>query len=181
MNVLVTGANGFIGRALCRRLSADGYKVRGAVRGVTQMTALSSRVEGVQVGNIDSETDWSKALNGVDTVVHLAARVHVMNATASEPLAAFRWVNVKGTERLAQQAVDANVRRFFFMSSVKVNGERTDPQITQITRIRKKGAENRGHPGEICFAPVPFPEATPVKYASLLIGMNFTRQAGRAG
>ena len=140
MNVLVTGVNGFVGQALSTRMLAEGWQVRGAVRGVTQMMALSSRVEGVQVGNIGSETDWSKALNDVDTVVHLAARVHVMNDTASEPLAAFRWVNVEGTERLAQQAADANVRCFVYLSSIKVNGEKTDPQITQITRIRKKGA-----------------------------------------
>ena len=137
MNILITGSNGFIGQALCKRLIADGYQVRGAVRSAAQMKALPSGVEGMMVGDIGPDTDWSKALNGVDVVVHLAARVHIMDDTASDPLAAFRRVNVKGTERLAQQAVDANVRRFFFMSSVKVNGERTDPQIT---RIRKKRA-----------------------------------------
>ena len=114
MNVLVTGANGFIGRALCKKMLADGWQVRGTVRGVTQMTALSSRVEGVKAGDIGPDTDWSKVLNGMDAVVHLAARVHVMNDTASDPIATSRWVNVKGTERLAQQAVDANVRRFFY-------------------------------------------------------------------
>ena len=88
MNVLVTGANGFVCRALCKKMLADGYQVRGAVRGVTQMTALFSRVEGVQVGDIGPETDWSKALKGVDSVVHLAARVHMMNDTVSDPLAA---------------------------------------------------------------------------------------------
>jgi nucleoside-diphosphate-sugar epimerase len=129
--VLVTGANGFIGRTLCKKMLADGWQVRGAVRGVIQMTALSSRVEGVQVGDIDPDTDWSKALNGVDAVVHLAARVHVMDDTASNSLSAFRWVNVKGTARLAQQAVDANVRRFFFMSSVKVNGKDRDQPYTE--------------------------------------------------
>ena len=96
MNVLVTGANGFIGRALCRRLSADGYKVRGAVRGVAQMTALPPGVEGAQVGDIGPNTDWSKALNGVDTVVHLAARVHVMNDTASDSLSALP-ISAQGT------------------------------------------------------------------------------------
>jgi len=101
MNLLVTGANGFIGRALCKKMLADGWQVRVAVRGATQMTALPSRVEGMQVGDIGPDTDWSKALNGVDAVVHLAARVHVMDDSASDSLVAFRWVNVKGTERLA--------------------------------------------------------------------------------
>jgi len=131
MNILVTGANGFIGWALCRRLAADGHKVRGAVRDMTQRTALPSGVEEAQVGDIGPDTDWSKALNGVNTVVHLAARVHVMNDAASDPLATFRWVNVKGTKRLAQQAVDANVRRFFFMSSVKENGEERAQPYTE--------------------------------------------------
>ena len=76
--ILVTGANGFIGQALCKRMMVDGCQVRGAVRSVTQMTALSSRVEGVQVGDIGPDTDWSKALDGMDAVVHLAARVHIM-------------------------------------------------------------------------------------------------------
>jgi nucleoside-diphosphate-sugar epimerase len=131
MNLLVTGANGFIGRALCKKMLADGWQVRVAVRGATQMTALSSRVEGMQVGDIGPDTDWSKALNGVDAVVHLAARVHVMDDSASDSLVAFRWVNVKGTERLAQQAVAANVRRFFFMSSVKANGEERAQPYTE--------------------------------------------------
>ena len=67
MNILVTGANSFIGQALCKKMLADGYQMRGAVRSAAQITALSSRAEGVQVGKIGSDTDWSKALNGVDT------------------------------------------------------------------------------------------------------------------
>jgi len=74
MNILVTGANGFIGRALCKKMLADGWQVRGTVRSATQLTALSSRVEEVLVGDIGPNTDWSKALNGVDTAVHLAAK-----------------------------------------------------------------------------------------------------------
>ena len=123
--ILLTGANGFIGSALCERLSADGYKVRGAVRGSEDLKKLPSEIDVVQVESIGSDTDWSKALNSVDAVVHLAARVHVLNDTTSDPLVAFRWVNVKGTERLAQQAAATGCRRFVFMSSVKVNGERT--------------------------------------------------------
>ncbi len=118
-NVLVTGANGFVGRVLCDKLLADGYQVRGTVRVESDVSQLPDGVEAFSIGSIDSDTKWDDALEGIDSVVHLAARVHVINDTASNPLAAFRWVNVKRTERLAQQAVDANVRRFIYMSSVK--------------------------------------------------------------
>ena len=74
--ILTTGANGFIGRALCDKLIADGYHVRGAVRSAAQMTALVSGVEGVMVGDIGPETDWSEALKGIDGLVHLAAKTN---------------------------------------------------------------------------------------------------------
>lgn len=124
MNVLVTGANGFVGSALCARLRRDGVFVRGAVR------ALSSPpdcAETVVIGSLSSETDWTAALRNVDQIVHLAARVHVMNDKCSDPLAEFRRVNVEGTVALARQAAVAGVRRFVFLSSVKVNGEFTKP------------------------------------------------------
>ena len=126
MNILVTGANGFIGKALCKRLLADGYQVRGAVRGAAQMTALPSGVEGVMVGDISPEIDWSEALSGIEGIVHLAARVHVMDDLADDPLAEFRKVNTAGSLNLARQAVAAGVRRFVFISSIKVNGEGTE-------------------------------------------------------
>ena len=130
MNVLITGANGFVGRTLCDKLIADGYQVRGAVRGTTQMTTLPSGIEGVQVGDISPETDWHEALDGIDVVVHLAARVHVMVDLAADPLAEFRKVNTAGTLNLARQAVAAGVKRFVFVSSVKVNGEGTGERET---------------------------------------------------
>jgi nucleoside-diphosphate-sugar epimerase len=126
MNILITGANGFIGRALCDKLIADEYQVRGAVRGATQMTVLPSGVEGVMVGDIGPETDWSEALSGIDDIVHLAARVHVMRESVADPLAAFRQVNVEGTKRLARQASEAGVKRLVYISSVKVHGEEND-------------------------------------------------------
>ena len=76
MNILITGANGFIGKALCDKLLADGYQVRGAGRGTTQMTALPSGVEGVQVADIDPETDWSEALAGIEGIVHLPTKTN---------------------------------------------------------------------------------------------------------
>ena len=122
--VLVTGASGFVGRCLTANLTAAGRDVRAALRPSALLPA-SAGVESVVVGNLDETTDWKAALNDVDSVVHLAARVHVMQDKAVDPLAEFRRVNVQGTLQLARQAVDAGVRRFVFISSIKVNGEGT--------------------------------------------------------
>ena len=120
---MVIGANGFIGRALCERMLTEGWQVRGTVRSLDQLNNLPSGVDALSVGSIGPDTEWSKALIGIDTVVHLAARVHVINDTVADPSAAFRLVNVNGTKRLAREAAFANVKRFIYMSSVKVNGE----------------------------------------------------------
>ena len=144
MNILITGANGFIGRALCDKLLADGYHVRGAVRGTTQMTALPSVVEGVMVGDIGPETDWPEALVGIDGVVHLAARVHVMRESSVDPLAAYREVNVEGTKCLAIAAANAGVKRFVYISSVKVNGENTEDKSRDQEKNRDQGPGVRG-------------------------------------
>lgn len=119
--ILVTGASGFVGLAVCARLARDGRRLRRALRqGHGQLADLD-----VRIGNIGAATDWRAALKGVGAVVHLAARAHVMRDTAADPLSVFRCVNVEGTETLARAAARAGVRRFIFISSVKVNGERT--------------------------------------------------------
>ena len=123
MVTLVTGASGFVGSALCRRLMAEGASVRGAVRQSVTLPGLDT----VDVGDISGDTDWVRALENVSQVVHLAARVHVMNDDSADPLAEFRRVNVEGTRRLAEQAAALGVRRFVFVSSIKVNGEATEP------------------------------------------------------
>ncbi|MCG9101342.1 SDR family oxidoreductase [Laribacter hongkongensis] len=123
MTTLVTGANGFVGSALCARLRRDGFSVRGAVR---SLNSKPSGVEALAIGSLSSETDWTTALKNVDQVVHLAARVHVMNDKSPDPLVEFRRVNVEGTAALARQAAGAGVRRLVFLSSVKVNGEFTE-------------------------------------------------------
>lgn len=118
----MTGANGFIGRALCRRLFAEGEPVRQAAR---SLTGLVEPGHGVRIGDLGSPVDWSPALAGVEVVFHLAARVHVLRETAADPLAAFRQVNVDGTRRLARAAAAAGARRLVFLSSSSVNGEST--------------------------------------------------------
>jgi len=120
--VVVTGANGFVGRALCAVAAARGFVVCGIFRAPSD---LPSATEGFMVGNIDDRTDWRDALAGSKVVIHLAARVHVMADTVENPLDEFRRVNVQGTLNLARQAAAAGVRRFVFVSSIKVNGEAT--------------------------------------------------------
>lgn len=125
--ILVTGATGFVGRALvarlCSGLAFDGVVV--AVRRKAQ--SWPEGVQQVQVGDLSASTAWGTALVGVDSLVHCAARVHVMRDKATDPLQAYRDVNVNGTLNLARQAAHAGVRRFVFVSSIKVNGEATRP------------------------------------------------------
>ncbi|MFD2641180.1 UDP-glucose 4-epimerase family protein [Pseudomonas japonica] len=121
--VLLTGASGFVGKAVLDGLLARDYSVVAALRNVP--AGLDPRVTVSRFEALDEATDWSAALVGVRTVIHSAARVHVMNDTEVDPLAAFRKVNVDGTLNLARQAVRAGVTRFVFVSSIKVNGEGT--------------------------------------------------------
>lgn len=133
MNVLVTGATGFVGRALCAHLGEHELVVREACRDMSQDNAAEHR-DSVVVGNIGPDTDWHAALEGIDIVVHLAARVHVMQDTASDSLNEYRLANVEGTRRLALGAAEAGVRRFVFLSSVKVNGESTSRPFIESDR-----------------------------------------------
>lgn len=122
-NVLVTGASGLVGGHLVKRIAADGLRPLAALR-VTSAD-ISPGIPMVEVGDLSGAVDWSHALGQVSTVIHAAARVHVMDDKSSDPLAAFRKVNVDGTLNLARQAAGAGVKRFIFISSVKVNGEGT--------------------------------------------------------
>ena len=123
LHVLVTGASGFVGNAVCANLESQGYMVRSAVRSARRAEGLFGDV--TSVGEIDAKTDWSCAVRGVNVVVHTAARVHIMDDTAVDPLTEFRRVNVAGTLNLARQAVEAGVRRLVFISSIGVNGAET--------------------------------------------------------
>ena len=135
-NLLITGATGFIGRTLCERMRADGWHVRGSARYEELKTGFSDGVEFFRIDSVGPDSDWSAALEGTDAVVHLAARVHVMHDTALDPLAAFRLVNVAGTDRLARMAAKAGVKRFVFLSSIKVNGEGADSPYTEQDNAR---------------------------------------------
>lgn len=125
MKCLITGGNGFVGRALSSHVLARGYDVRLPLRQPRKADQIAG-VETVDIGSLTEENDWTVALRSVDKVVHLAARVHVMNDKSLDPLAEFRRVNVDGTVNLARQAAAAGVRRFVYLSSIKVNGEFTE-------------------------------------------------------
>lgn len=117
MRFLVTGANGFVGSALCDELAARSLHYRAVTRNARDGDQFYA------CGELNDHTPWLSALEHIDVVVHLAARVHVMRDAAADPLSEFRRTNVEGTMNLARQAVEAGVRRFVFVSSVKVNGE----------------------------------------------------------
>ncbi|MEO8642222.1 SDR family oxidoreductase [Pseudomonas sp.] len=124
--ILVTGATGFLGSALVKRFCAfPDTSVVAPLRNLN--SKLPDVVEKAHISNIDQFTDWTQSLSGVNVVVHSAARVHVMHEDPAQSLEKFRAINVEGTLNLARQAIQAGVKRFIFISSIKVNGETTAP------------------------------------------------------
>jgi len=144
-SVLITGAGGFIGKPLTVRAHRDGWTVRRALRHQQDPSCVA-------IGQIDATTDWSIALKNIEVVVHLAARVHVMDSPKTDSLEKYREVNVEGTLNLARQAISAGVRRLIYLSSIKVNGETSSastpfsatsqPAPTDAYGISKLEAEN---------------------------------------
>ncbi len=132
--VLVTGANGFVGSAVLRRLAGDERPVLGAVRPRPDMDPLWIAGPELAPG-----ADWRTLLEGVDVVVHAAARVHVMNEDAAHARAAHTRTNTQGTLELARQAAAAGVRRFIFLSTIKVMGERSERPL-RATDLPRPGA-----------------------------------------
>ena len=118
--VLVTGAGGFLGRVLTSALISSCHTVRAASR-----DADSNLCQTVAIGDIGAKPDWSAALSGMEAVVHLAARVHLLRGPNADAIAEYRRINVAATIRLAREASRLGVRRFVFVSSIKVNGEST--------------------------------------------------------
>jgi nucleoside-diphosphate-sugar epimerase len=123
LRALVTGASGFIGTHLVRRLVSGGWAVRAATR--RNWAKAPPGIEQVIVGDIGPSTEWMPALEDVDVVFHLAARVHVLSEASKDPEGEFRRVNVAGTARLAAQASRAGLRRIAYLSTIGVHGERT--------------------------------------------------------
>jgi nucleoside-diphosphate-sugar epimerase len=120
--VLLTGASGFVGKGVLKTAQKRSIKIRPVYRCIDSTKAQSNAV---LVSALDGAVNWSQALEGVDVVIHAAARAHIMREEALDPLAEYRRVNVEGTLNLARQAASSGVRRFVFISSIKVNGEVT--------------------------------------------------------
>ena len=132
--ILVTGSNGFVGRALYDELRTLGYDLVGSVRNVSRVVADQTNVV---VGPLQKETDWESALSGCTTVIHLAGRAHILNDKARDPTSDFRRVNTEGTLNLAKQAAREGVKRFIFVSSIGVNGSRTgEVPITASSEVK---------------------------------------------
>jgi nucleoside-diphosphate-sugar epimerase len=123
--ILVTGSTGFVGGAVCAELAHRSFDVYRIARASSPLKLSASN--SVQFQEIQPNSDWGLSFSNVTTVLHLAARVHVMQDTTADPIAAFREVNVGGTLNLARQAATAGVKRFVFISTAKVNGESTQP------------------------------------------------------
>ena len=123
--ILVTGATGFIGQAVVQELLKQAFNVNAAVRKLSP--DLPDAVTQVEIGDLSALPENISILQNIDIVIHIAARAHIMNETQSNPLAEFRKVNTTGTLNLARQAAEAGVKRFIFISSIKVNGEITQP------------------------------------------------------
>lgn len=139
MRIVVTGADGFIGRALTAALKDAGHEIAACTMAAQPLGPIPAGVAQFVSGPITAGTDWGKILRKDDVIVHLAARVHVMREDAADPLAEFRAVNTAGTANLARQAAAAGVKRFVFMSTVGVNGNNSG------THLYKEGDPPRPH------------------------------------
>ena len=121
MKIIITGSNGYIGENLYRGLVNSENRTP-----IPVMREYNEKFKNpISIKNINAQTQWKHHLAGIDIVIHLAARAHILNDTATDPLAAFRETNTAGTLNLARQAADAGVRRFIFISSIGVNGNQT--------------------------------------------------------
>lgn len=124
--ILVTGANGFVGSALCEKLSASKVQFLRVARSNSRVS--EDTLQTTTYKDINYDADWVNVLQGIGTIIHLAARVHIMDDRAENPLQEFLEVNLHGTMNLAKQAAEAGVKRFVYISSIKVNGEFTNKE-----------------------------------------------------
>ncbi|ABW27074.1 NAD-dependent epimerase/dehydratase family protein [Acaryochloris marina] len=133
--ILITGATGFVGGHLLSCLEGHPYKLRLALRKPPQ-SPLPPGADLIQVGDINALTNWQEALIDVDIVIHLASRAHILKETVADPMAAFKEVNVEGTQALAQQSIKAGVQHFVFISSIGAMATLSDVGLTEASPCR---------------------------------------------
>lgn len=131
MKILVTGANGFIGKRLIKTLYNNDFVVRGSTRSIASLSSPHKDCEYISMGELDATTDWTKALDKVDIVIHCAGRAHILDENSNSPIDDFRKINVDVTLRLAREASKSGVKRFIFLSSIGVNGNINSSPFTE--------------------------------------------------
>jgi len=139
--ILVTGAGGFVGRTLCAELArTETLRVVGRSAPAPELRAIG--IDSFMAADLATYSDWQPAMTGVEIIIHLAARTHVLHEQAADPLGEYRQINVEGTRRLATAAAACGVKRFIYLSSVKVNGEDTSgyPPYTEEAPARPEDA-----------------------------------------
>ncbi|MFC1551716.1 NAD-dependent epimerase/dehydratase family protein [Candidatus Latescibacterota bacterium] len=121
--VLVTGSNGFVGQAVCRQLAQKGYLVKAVImKGTNNIYSSTNTISPIIINSIEPNTDWTDILDNIDTIVHLAARVHVMKENSFKSIEEYRRINTESTINLVKNAIKMKVRRIIFLSTVKVYG-----------------------------------------------------------
>ncbi len=123
MKILITGATGFVGRVLAQQLLKNGHNLVATCR--NQPVNNDAAIRYVNTSSIDGATNWDPFLDGVEVVVHLAGRAHILSEQSADPLEEFRKVNTAGTLNLATCAAKTGIKRFVFLSSIGVNGNQT--------------------------------------------------------
>lgn len=131
MKVLVTGANGFIGREVCRYLLSNGIAVRGTVREEREISTLPSKVEATLLNDFQSSSSWKDKLNDVSAVIHLVAKTHSHDLTGPESYGSYRSVNVGITKALLDACAGQDIKRFIYMSSIKTVGESSQAPLSE--------------------------------------------------
>lgn len=131
MKILVTGATGFVASHLMPRLQADGYPIVAAIRSAETASKLPTSVPWVSVGEMDGKTQWTNVLEGIDVVIHLAARAHILDDRATHPEAEFRRINTDGTTNIVRQSIQAGVQHFIFISSIGAMATLSDRILTE--------------------------------------------------
>jgi len=121
---LVTGSSGFIGSRLCSTMATKGFSIRAVKRNEDSILPSCCK-DFVLIGERASSAEWSLALNGIDVIIHLAGRAHVMKEDHESPLEEYRRINVEGTRKIVEAAANKSIKRIIYLSTIKVNGEST--------------------------------------------------------